>query len=79
MTKIHRLAETELEQNKSRFPDFSWKASVPLEALSGAKYLHFDIKSLHPGKYSFHDGSPARWRPNAPGHSVLTSWFSFIT
>ncbi len=38
---------------KSRIPHFSWKSSVPLEELSKSKYLHFDIKSLFPGKYSY--------------------------
>ena len=53
MPLIHRLSETGLKENKSPVPDFSWKASMPLEKISKSKYLHFDIKSLFPGKFSY--------------------------
>jgi uncharacterized cupin superfamily protein len=53
MPLIHRPSEIELNQNKSPIPHFSWKASTPLEELSNSKYLHFDIKSLFPGKFSY--------------------------
>jgi uncharacterized cupin superfamily protein len=53
MPLIHRLSEIELRENKSPIPDFSWKASLPLEEISKSKYLHFDIKSLFPGKFSY--------------------------
>jgi len=53
MPLIHRLSEIELKKNKSRIPDFSWKSSLPLEEISKSKYLHFDIKSLFPGKFSY--------------------------
>jgi uncharacterized cupin superfamily protein len=53
MPLIHRLSETGLKENKSPVPDFSWKSSVPLEKISKSKYLHFDIKSLFPGKFSY--------------------------
>ena len=53
MPLIHRLSEIELRENKSSIPDFSWKSSLPLEEISKSKYLHFDIKSLFPGKFSY--------------------------
>jgi len=53
MPLIHRLSEIELRKNDSPFPHFSWKSSLPLEEISKSKYLHFDIKSLFPGKFSY--------------------------
>jgi uncharacterized cupin superfamily protein len=53
MPLIHRLSEIKLEKNKSSIPDFSWTSSLPLEEISNSKYLHFDIKSLFPGKFSY--------------------------
>jgi len=53
MPIIHRLSELELKENKSPISHFSWKSSSPLEELSNSKYLHFDIKSLFPGKFSY--------------------------
>lgn len=53
MPLIHRLSETGLKENTSPITDFSWKSSVPLEKISKSKYLHFDIKSLFPGKFSY--------------------------
>ena len=53
MPLIHRLSEIELKKNNSPIPHFSWKSSLPLEEISKSKYLHFDIKSLFPGKFSY--------------------------
>ena len=53
MPLIHRLSEIELRKNNSPIPHFSWKSSLPLEEISKSKYLHFDIKSLFPGKFSY--------------------------
>ncbi len=53
MPKIFKNSEIELENNRSPIPHFSWKASQPLEAIVKSKYLHFDIKSLFPGKFSY--------------------------
>jgi len=53
MPLIHKLSEIELEKNKSPINDFSWKTSLPLGKISKSKYLHFDIKSLLPGKFSY--------------------------
>lgn len=53
MPLIHKMSEMELKKNKSSIPDFSWKSSLPLGDISKSKYLHFDIKSLIPGKFSY--------------------------
>jgi uncharacterized cupin superfamily protein len=53
MPLIHRLSEIELRNNKSPIPHFSWKSSLPLEEISQSIYLHFDIKSLFPVKFSY--------------------------
>jgi uncharacterized cupin superfamily protein len=53
MPLIHRISEIELKQNKSSISHFSWKASRDLGDISQSKYLHFDLKSLSPGKFSF--------------------------
>ena len=53
MSKIFKLKDMALEKNKSRISEFSWKSSPPLADLSNSKYLHFDIRSLPPGKFSF--------------------------
>ncbi len=53
MPLIHRVSELKLTENRSPLPEFSWKASQPLEELSKSKYLHFDIKSLFPDKFSY--------------------------
>ena len=53
MPLIHKLFEIELKKNQSSINDFSWKASLPLGKISKSKYLHYDIKSLLPGKFSY--------------------------
>jgi len=53
MPLIHRISQIELKENKSPISDFSWKSSPPLEEMSRSKYLHFDIKSLSPLKFSY--------------------------
>jgi uncharacterized cupin superfamily protein len=53
MAKIFRLNDLSMEKNKSSIPEFSWKSSPPLADMSKSKYLHFDIRSLPPGKFSY--------------------------
>jgi uncharacterized cupin superfamily protein len=53
MPVIHRHSDMTLRQNKSPIPEFSWKAGPPLEKRSGSKYLHYDVKSLFPGRFSY--------------------------
>lgn len=53
MSKIYRHSELEFKKNNSPISDFSWKASNSLENECSSKYLHFDIKSLLPDKFSY--------------------------
>ncbi|MCK5099833.1 MAG: cupin domain-containing protein [Desulfobacteraceae bacterium] len=53
MPLIHKISEIEQKKNNSPISDFSWKSSLPLGEISKSKYLHFDIKSLLPGKFSY--------------------------
>lgn len=53
MTVIHQISQKDLKENKSPIAHFSWKSSLPLEEISKSKYLHYDIKSLFPGKFSY--------------------------
>ena len=53
MPSIFKTSEIELEKNRSKIPHFSWMASPQLEKIAKSKYLHFDIKSLFPGKFSY--------------------------
>lgn len=53
MPSIYRSSELEFKENSSPLSDFSWKASAPLGKLSRSKYLHFDLKSLAPGSFSY--------------------------
>jgi len=53
MPLIFKSSELNLEKNNSPIPDFAWKASPQLEEIAKSKYLHFDIKSLFPGKFSY--------------------------
>ena len=53
MPLIFKSAELKMEKNRSAIPDFAWQASPLLEEAARSKYLHFDIKSLFPGKFSY--------------------------
>ena len=53
MPLIFKSGNIELKKNSSAIPHFSWRSSSPLEDISHSKYLHFDIKSLFPGKFSY--------------------------
>ncbi len=53
MPIIHKPSEIDLAKNKSPISDFSWESSMPLDEITKSKYLHFDLKSLLPGKFSY--------------------------
>jgi uncharacterized cupin superfamily protein len=53
MPFIHKMSDIKLKKNRSPISDFSWESSLPLGEISKSKYLHFDIKSLLPGKFSY--------------------------
>jgi uncharacterized cupin superfamily protein len=53
MPRIFKLNDISMEKNNSIISEFSWKSSPPLADISNSKYLHFDIRSLPPGKFSY--------------------------
>jgi uncharacterized cupin superfamily protein len=53
MPRIFKIDDISMEINNSRISEFSWKSSPPLADMSNSKYLHFDIRSLPPGKFSY--------------------------
>lgn len=57
------------ELNKSSIPEFAWYKSPKLSELVQSKHLHFDIKRLEPGKYSY----PYHFHRNAEEVFVILS------
>ncbi len=53
MAKIFSTKNLKLEKNNSGIDEFEWHSSEALGDLSNSKYLHFNIQSLEPGKYSY--------------------------
>ncbi len=53
MPKIIKSADMKLKPNRAPITDFAWEASAQFEKYAQSKYLHFDIKSLLPGKFSY--------------------------
>jgi len=69
MPMIFKSSELKLEKNRSPIPDFAWKASPQLEEAAKSKYLHFDVKSLFPGKFSY----PYHFHRNAEELFIILS------
>lgn len=69
MPLIFKSSELNLEKNRSPIPDFAWKASLQLEDTAKSKYLHFDIKSLFPDKFSY----PYHFHRNAEELFIILS------
>ncbi|MBH1939646.1 cupin domain-containing protein [Mobilitalea sibirica] len=53
MAHIFKKDSITFEINKSTIPEFVWHSSPRLSELVQSKHLHFDIKRLDPGKYSY--------------------------
>ena len=53
MPNVFNAKSIPFQKNESRIPDFMWHTSPRLGELSNAKHLHFDMRSLDPGKFSF--------------------------
>ena len=53
MTKIFTSAELDMTPNRSPLAHFSWSASARLEEIVRSKYLHFEMKSLNPRRFSY--------------------------
>jgi uncharacterized cupin superfamily protein len=57
------------ELKKSPIPEFAWHTSPKLSEMAGSKHLHFDIRQLDPGKYSY----PYHFHRNAEEIFVILS------
>ena len=53
MPSIFNVNKLKLERNISKIPDFAWLSSPPLAEIAKSKNLHFDVRSLLPGKFSY--------------------------
>jgi uncharacterized cupin superfamily protein len=53
MSKIFKSAELDMTPNRSPFSQFSWSAGPRLEKMAQSKYLHFEMKSLNPRRFSY--------------------------
>ncbi len=53
MAKIIKLNNLPLKENRSEIADFSWLSSSSLAKMSESKKLHFHVRSLNPGKFSY--------------------------
>jgi uncharacterized cupin superfamily protein len=69
MSYIFRKEDITFELNKSSIPEFAWYKSPKLSELVQSKHLHFDIKRLEPGKYSY----PYHFHRNAEEVFVILS------
>lgn len=69
MSYIFRNENISFELNKSPIPEFAWYKSPKLSELVQSKHLHFDIKRLEPGKYSY----PYHFHRNAEEIFVILS------
>lgn len=53
MAHIFRNKDITYELKDSPIPEFAWHTSPKLSELVQSKHLHFDIRRLDPGKYSY--------------------------
>jgi uncharacterized cupin superfamily protein len=53
MTKIYKSDELDVTPHRSPFPDFSFTSSADLGSLANSKYLHFNLRSLPPDRFSY--------------------------
>jgi uncharacterized cupin superfamily protein len=69
MAYIFKKDDMTFELNQSPIPEFAWHSSPKLSELVHSKHLHFDIKQLDPGKYSY----PYHFHRNAEEVFVILS------
>ncbi len=69
MAHIFRKQDISFQLKNSPIPEFAWHTSPKLAELVQAKHLHFDIRQLGPGKYSF----PYHFHRNAEELFVIMS------
>jgi uncharacterized cupin superfamily protein len=53
MPKIFNAKSVSFEKKSGPVPEFLWHTSPKLAELSDAQHLHFDLRSLDPGKFSY--------------------------
>lgn len=53
MANIFNEKNVTYELKQSPIPEFAWHSSEKLAEVVKSKHLHFDIRSLDPGKYSY--------------------------
>ncbi|HEY8499607.1 MAG TPA: cupin domain-containing protein [Clostridia bacterium] len=69
MARIFNAKNLQYKLRQSPVPEFSWHTSPKLAELVKSKYLHFDVRSLDPGKYSY----PYHFHRNAEELFVILS------
>ena len=69
MAHIFNAKNLPFELRQSPVPEFSWHTSQKLAELVKSKHLHFDVRSLDPGKYSY----PYHFHRNAEELFVILS------
>ncbi len=69
MAHIFRKQDISFQLKNSPIPEFAWHTSPKLAKLAQAKQLHFDIRRLEPGKYSF----PYHFHRNAEELFIIMS------
>jgi len=53
MANVFKTNELTYELKKSPIPEFAWHTSPKLSEIVQSKHLHFDMRQLDPGKYSY--------------------------
>ncbi len=53
MATVYRSDEVEMTPHRSPLPDFSFASSADLGELANSKYLHLNLRTLPPGKFSY--------------------------
>lgn len=69
MSHIFNAKNLPLELRQSPVPEFSWHTSPKLAEIAKSKHLHFDVRSLDPGKFSY----PYHFHRNAEELFVILS------
>lgn len=69
MAYIFNAKSTSYELRKSPIPEFLWHTSPRLSEIAKSRKLHFNIRSLDPGKYSY----PYHFHRNAEEIFVILS------
>ncbi|MGE5629461.1 MAG: cupin domain-containing protein [Caulobacteraceae bacterium] len=69
MPQIFNAKNISYKLKQSPIPEFSWHTSPRLAEIAKSKKLHFDIRSLDPGKYSY----PYHFHRNAEEIFVILS------